>query len=448
MNIQEIMLKREQLYSKYATKDKKAIRLKNYTPDIRPNFFRDIDRIIHTESYTRYMDKTQVFSFNDNDNISKRMTHVQLVSKIARTIGRALSLNEDLIEAIALGHDLGHVPFGHEGERILNAISIKYNEGYFNHNVQSVRNLMYIENQGNGQNISIQILDGILCHNGELEQKNYHPKTKTTNDFLNDYQSCYTKENYIKTLVPMTLEGCVVRISDIIGYIGRDIEDAIKINLINRSDIPQEITSVLGNTNREIVNTITLDIINNSIDKPSINISKDVFQAIKNLKKWNYENIYEKAHTKEEIIKYIEYASGFDNKILIEENIVGREIECAVLGNNEVAASPLGEILPKGEFYSYSAKYVDNSKTIIPDDIDKDISNKIRKTAIKAYKSLDCSGLSRVDFFLEKDTNRIILNEINTMPGFTTISMYPKLWESTGLSYSELLDKLISLALE
>ena len=151
---------------------------------------------------------------------------------------------------------------------------------------------------------------------------------------------------------------------------------------------------------------------------------------------------------KEEIIKYIEYASGFDNKILIEENIVGREIECAVLGNNEVEASPLGEILPKGEFYSYSAKYVDDSKTIIPDDIDKDISDEIRKTAIKAYKSLDCFGLSRVDFFLEKDTNRIILNEINTMPGFTTISMYPKLWESTGLSYSELLDKLISLALE
>lgn len=155
-----------------------------------------------------------------------------------------------------------------------------------------------------------------------------------------------------------------------------------------------------------------------------------------------------KAHTKEEVIKYIEYASGFDNKILIEENIIGREIECAVLGNNEVESSPLGEILPNGEFYSYSAKYVDNSKTIILDDIDKNISDKIRKTAIKAYKSLDCFGLSRVDFFLEKDTNRIILNEINTMPGFTTISMYPKLWESTGLSYSELLDKLISLALE
>lgn len=155
-----------------------------------------------------------------------------------------------------------------------------------------------------------------------------------------------------------------------------------------------------------------------------------------------------KANTKEEVIKYIEYASGFDNKILVEEAIIGREIECAVLGNNEVISSPLGEILPKGEFYSYNAKYIDDSKTIIPKDIPIDISNKIKNIAIKAYKALDCSGLSRVDFFLEKDTNRIILNEINTMPGFTTISMYPKLWESTNLSYSKLLDKLISLALE
>lgn len=155
-----------------------------------------------------------------------------------------------------------------------------------------------------------------------------------------------------------------------------------------------------------------------------------------------------KAKTKEEVIKYIEYASGFDSKILIEESIIGRELECAILGNVLVEASLLGEILPKDEFYSYKAKYIDNSKTIIPNDIDKDITDKIKSTAIKAYKALDCTGLSRVDFFLEKDTNRIILNEINTMPGFTEISMYPKLWESTGLSYSELLDKLIILAMQ
>ena len=155
-----------------------------------------------------------------------------------------------------------------------------------------------------------------------------------------------------------------------------------------------------------------------------------------------------KAHNKEELIKYIKYASGFDSKILIEENIIGRELECAILGNDLVEASPIGEILPKGEFYSYNAKYIDDSETLIPNDIDKIVYDKIRSIAVKAYKALDCRGLSRVDFFLEKDTNRIILNEINTMPGFTTISMYPKLWESVGISYKELLDKLINLALE
>ena len=126
----------------YACKDKDAIRFMAIDDnDFRTPFFRDIDRIVYSLSYTRYMDKTQVFSFNDNDNISKRMTHVQMVSKIARTIGRALKLNEDLIEAAALGHDLGHVPFGHAGERILNEISNAHGEGNFNHNIQSVRTL-------------------------------------------------------------------------------------------------------------------------------------------------------------------------------------------------------------------------------------------------------------------------------------------------------------------
>ena len=189
MNIKERMLLRENFYSPFAAKDKESIRLIPIEEDIRPNFFRDIDRIIHSTSYTRYMDKTQVFSLKDNDNISKRMVHVQLVSKIARTIGRALSLNEDLIEAAALGHDLGHVPFGHEGERILNKISLKHNEGYFNHNVQSVRELMFLEDNGLGKNICVQVLDGILCHNGELELQEYRPKKKTTDDFLNDYKN-------------------------------------------------------------------------------------------------------------------------------------------------------------------------------------------------------------------------------------------------------------------
>ena len=301
MNPKEIMLNHEKNFSKYATLDKEAIRLKDFTPDIRPNYFRDIDRIIYSSSYSRYFGKTQVFTMPTNDHISRRSIHVQLVSKIARSIGRALSLNEDLIEAISLGHDLGHTPFGHLGEEFLNEISIKHNEGYFNHNVQSVRNLMFVENNGEGLNLSIQVLDGILCHNGELELKEYKPKPKTKEDLLNEYQNCYAIKNYTRNLIPMTLEGCVVRISDIIAYLGRDIEDAIKLGFIQKESIPKEITNILGTTNREIVNTIISDIITNSLNKNYLHISDDIFNAIKNLKRFNYENIYNKIYNDTEL---------------------------------------------------------------------------------------------------------------------------------------------------
>lgn len=156
-----------------------------------------------------------------------------------------------------------------------------------------------------------------------------------------------------------------------------------------------------------------------------------------------------KAHNIEELEKYIEYAATFDTKVLVEENINGREIECAVLGNENPKASCIGEVIAADEFYSYDAKYNNSeSKTQIPADISEEISNKVRELAIKAYKALDCKGLSRVDFFVERGTEKIYINEINTMPGFTSISMYPKLWEHSGLKYSELLDELIRLALE
>lgn len=156
-----------------------------------------------------------------------------------------------------------------------------------------------------------------------------------------------------------------------------------------------------------------------------------------------------KAHNIEELEEYIKYAGKFDTKILVEENIDAQELECAVLGNENPKASCTGEILPADEFYSYDAKYKNSeSKTQIPANISKETENEIRRLAIKAYKSLDCKGLSRVDFFVEKKTGKIYINEINTMPGFTSISMYPKLWEHSGLKYSELLDQLINLALE
>lgn len=297
-------LNNEKYLSEYACRDSDALRLREDDPDIRPNYFHDIDRIIHSLSYTRYLDKTQVFTRSDNDHISKRITHVQLVSKIARTIGRALSLNEDLIEAIALGHDIGHTPLGHTGEAILNEISLEETGEYFAHNIQSVRHLMIVENHGRGLNLTIQVLDGIMCHNGEMLDPKYIPMKKDIDEFLKEFNDSYKDLKKSNKNRPMTLEGCVVRISDIIGYIGRDIEDAIRIGKIKREDIPNDIINVLGSTNKEIVNTIIIDIITNSMNKPYIKMSDNVYKALINLKKFNYEHIYNKSMTIEDIDKY------------------------------------------------------------------------------------------------------------------------------------------------
>lgn len=286
--------------SKYATNDSQAIYLKEQDSDFRTSFFRDIDKIIYSLAFIRYQDKTQVFSWSSHNHVSKRMIHVQFVSKIARTIARALGLNEDLIEAASLGHDLGHTPFGHVGESILNNLSIKYKEGYFNHNIQSVRNLMYVENYGKGLNISIQVLDAIMCHNGEIALGKYEPCQKTKEAFLEEYKNSYKDKNEILKMRPMTLEGCVVRVSDLIAYLGRDIDDAIRLKLLKRTDIPQSIVKVLGNSTSSIVNTCVQDIINNSYQKNYIQLSEEVYQAILELKKFNYEKIYNQSESSKE----------------------------------------------------------------------------------------------------------------------------------------------------
>ena len=306
ITVKQNMTRKNLNLSPYACPDDQAFRLKKEEDDndFRTPFYRDIDRVIYTLSYMRYMDKTQVFSFNENDNISKRMTHVQMVSKIGRTIGRALCLNEDLIEAAALGHDLGHVPFGHLGERILNDLSLEYGEGYFNHNVQSVRILTNLENGGKGANITLQVLDAIMCHNGELELKEYRPKEKTKFDFIKEYKKTYIDKGAVTKLVPMTLEGCVVRVSDIIAYIGKDVEDAIRMHLIKKEEIPANVRKTLGTSNSEIINTIINDIVSNSLDKPYIKMSDNIFKALVELKQFNYEYIYSKANTEQDIQMY------------------------------------------------------------------------------------------------------------------------------------------------
>lgn len=302
--VKKNFLEVESILSNYATRSEEAIRLKEIQEDIRAPFFRDIDKIIFALSYNRYTDKTQVYSFNENDHISRRMVHVQLVSKIARTIGRALKLNTDLIEAIALGHDIGHTPLGHLGESLLNEISYRELGEYFAHNIQGVRHYMEVENKGLGLDLTIQVLDGIMCHNGEMLSNKYVPVKKDIDQFLSEYQNSYKNLKESLKYRPMTLEGCVVRISDIIGYIGRDIEDACLLGKIKREDIPSEITDVLGDQNKYIVDTIVTDIIDNSFQKPYIKMSDEVYQALNLLKEFNYEHIYNCSVTKENIERY------------------------------------------------------------------------------------------------------------------------------------------------
>ena len=306
-------LNKESTLSEFATSSSKAIRLINedISNEIRPPFFHDIDRIIYSLSYTRYLDKTQVFTDSGNDNISKRITHVQFVSKVARTIGRALNLNEDLIEAIALGHDIGHTPLGHSGEAMLNEISLRELGEYFAHNIESVRDLMFIENNGEGLNLTIQVYDGIMCHNGEILEPIYRPQEKDIEEFLREYNLAYKDLQASKKFRPMTLEGCVVRISDIIGYIGR------------------------GSTNREIINNIIMDIINNSLNKPYIKLSEKVFKAIFELKRFNYEHIYKYSLTEKKRAYYKEGMNRLFKNYLtdIKNNNKNSEIYTVFLNN-------------------------------------------------------------------------------------------------------------------
>src|SRR4030042_1005986 len=195
----------------------------------RQNFAVDADRILHSRAYTRYIDKTQVFYLIDHEHISHRVLHVQLLSKIARTIGRFLRLNEDLLEAIALGHDIGHPPFGHDGERILSAICASQGIGPFLHSIQGVHFLEKVEKNGRGLNLTLQVLDGILCHDGEPHLERLAPDWEKTFAHLEEEMRAKLADPRVP-LKPMTLEGCVVRLADTISYIGRGPGDALPLH--------------------------------------------------------------------------------------------------------------------------------------------------------------------------------------------------------------------------
>ncbi len=259
--------------------------------DYRSAFSIDSDRILNSLAYTRYIDKTQVFYLIKNDHITHRVLHVQLVSKIGRTIGRFLCLNEDLIEAIALGHDIGHPPFGHDGESFLSFLCRQQNIGFFCHSVQGVHFLDHVEQKGCGINLSMQVLDGILCHDGEIHVQMLSPeKNKVFTDLDREIKD--KKKDNKKQLVPMTMEGCVVRFADTIGYIGRDLEDAVRLDIISKSMIPEKCVKILGDSNGKIVFNLVTDLIINSKDKDCILFSPEISEALQLLKKFNYEYIY------------------------------------------------------------------------------------------------------------------------------------------------------------
>ncbi len=308
MKIREQLEEREkQILSKHATlsimtkgreKDEKPC-------DIRPCFQRDRDRILYSKSFRRLKDKTQVFLSPDGDHYRTRMTHTLEVSQNARTIAKALRLNEDLAEAIALGHDLGHTPFGHAGERALNEVC----PFGFKHNEQSLRIVEKLENYGQGMNLTFEVRDGILNHEMNLR--------------------------------PATLEGRVVRLSDKIAYMHHDMDDAIRGGILVESDVPNSLAKVIGHSNREWIDTFIHDIISTSSDLDDIRMSEEVYDAFHKLRKFMFEKVYTNPIAKgqegkvEDMIKilYQYYVDHIDKlpdylKKMMEEGVPKERLIC------------------------------------------------------------------------------------------------------------------------
>lgn len=283
-------------YARTGFDDSKVIRRSAVDTDRptiwRPPFVHDVDKILHSPYYNRYTDKTQVFSLFKNDDITRRSLHVQLVSRIARTIGSALHLNLDLIEAIALGHDIGHTPFAHLGEIYLDQLYYQHAGRHFCHNIHSVRVLDGIF----PFNISLQTLVGIAGHNGEIELEEYWPVPMDSfEEFDAMMERCYENRALANKVQPSTLEGSVVRIADIIAYLGKDRQDAARVKVVEENAF---INADIGSLNAEIINNLVVNIIENSYGKPYIKLDKKHFQALRASKRDNYAMIYNHAATR------------------------------------------------------------------------------------------------------------------------------------------------------
>ncbi|MBE7056406.1 MAG: dNTP triphosphohydrolase [Ruminococcaceae bacterium] len=310
MHWREIRIKQEEQLAPYATRSTKSLgRIIEEKPcEVRSAFERDANRILYSEDFRRLRHKTQVFFNAKNDHICTRMEHVLYVNSISNTIGRTLNLNQDLLAAIALGHDLGHAPFGHSGERalskMLNEINPELSFHHENHSLRVADRLSKRISQEKiaghcGLNLTYEVRDGIVSHCGEnYEEFRLHAdKTKKPEDiYTTDHRHC----------MPYTLEGCLVRLVDKIAYVGRDIEDAIRAQLIDYNDISKEVRNVLGSTNGEMINTLVKDLIENSFGKEEICLSEEKGLALRDMIYENNTNIYRS----EMIIQYEKNANN------------------------------------------------------------------------------------------------------------------------------------------
>lgn len=328
----------------------------------RPAYVRDVDKIMHSPYYNRYTDKTQVFSFYKHDDITRRALHVQLVSRIARSIGSVLNLNLDLIEAIALGHDIGHTPFGHAGERYLSEVYHAETGRYFNHNVHSVRVLDGIF----PLNLTLDTLDGIITHNGEFEMHEYYPKEMPDFDaFDKMVESCYVDQKNIEHIIPSTLEGCVVRVCDIIAYLGKDRQDAKRAKLLESdTDLGD---AGIGTINAEIINNLMVNIIEHSYGKPYIMLDSDHYMGLKNAKRINYEQIYRREsvtrvldETVKPMIQRLYYKLLSDLKAGKKSSPVFEHHVDFVSGNHYAASMPYIETEPNQIVVDYLASMTDD----------------------------------------------------------------------------------------
>ena len=295
----EILDFEDKYLSPYATKNCEARRERETSHPFRGPYSRDRDHILYSGSFRRYIGKTQViyFTASFDEQLSNRSIHTLQVSQIARTIGKALKLNLDLIEAIALGHDLGHAPFGHDGEEILQEICQEKNIGIFFHNIHSLRIVDKLADACKGMNLSFQVRDGILSHDGEINEKYLKPDRDKTEADLTDYCQKKSQEGEMQ-IVPATLEGCVVRMSDAVSYVGQDFEDAIRIGILKKGELPERIKRELGESNTDIINSLVTDIIINSYNRDEIIYSSDIAEKVFELKQFNTKRIYKSPRLK------------------------------------------------------------------------------------------------------------------------------------------------------